>query len=139
MEKNQHHDLVFTRLKKTLKSHEPQLSVQTDSSTNYYLNSRKPDAKGKTLFFGAVQLRKSYVSYHLFPVYLFPDLLIDISPELKKRMQGKSCFNFKDIDEDLFAELDAVTKNSFLRFKLKISFSVCMVSKPELQNHNVMA
>ena len=117
MAKKQLHDLVFQRLRKSLKRHERRLSVQTDSPTNFYLNSRKADAKGKPLFFGAVQLRKSYVSYHLFPVYLFPDLLDDISPELRKKMQGKSCFNFKQIDEDLFAELDALTKNSLLRLK----------------------
>ena len=117
MAKKQQHDSVFERLKDSLKRHEQQLSVETDSPTNFYLNSPKADAKGKPVFFGAVQLRKSYVSYHLFPVYLFPELLNDISPELRKRMQGKSCFNFKEIDEDLFTELDALTKKSLLRFK----------------------
>lgn len=117
MATTQQHDLVFERLRNSLKKHERQLSVQTDTPTNFYLNSSKADAKGKPVFFGAVQLRKSYVSYHLFAVYLFPDLLDDISPELKKRMQGKSCFNFKKMDEALFTELDALTKKSFLRFK----------------------
>ena len=117
MTEKQQHALVFERLRNSLKRHERQLSVQTDTPTNFYLNSLKADEKGKPVFFGAVQLRKSYVSYHLFPVYLFPDLLDDISPELRKRMQGKSCFDFRKMDEDLFTELDALTKQSFLRFK----------------------
>jgi hypothetical protein len=33
---------------------------------------------------------------------MFPDLLKDLQPELKKRRQGKSCFNFKTIDEEQF-------------------------------------
>ena len=44
------------------------------------------------------------------PVYVNPKLLNNISPELKRRMQGKSCFNFKKIDESLFEELAVLTK-----------------------------
>lgn len=117
MAKNEQHEAVFQLLKKSLKNHESQLNVRTDGPTSFYLNCQAPDAKGKPVFFGAVQLKKSYVSYHLMPVYMFPDLLDGISLGLKKRMQGKSCFNFKEIDETLFAELDALTKTSFQRFK----------------------
>jgi len=49
------------------------------------------------------------------PVYIFPDLLKNISPALKKRMQGKSCFNFTKIDEALIAELDDLTKRGIER------------------------
>ncbi len=72
---------------------------------------------GREVWFGAVGPRKSYVSYHLMPVYWFPELLKGISPALKKRMQGKSCFNFKEMDEDLFAELAALTETCYQRFK----------------------
>ena len=107
---------VFQRLKKSISKHKRKLDVQTDEPTSYYLNCPKPDSNGKPVFFGAVQARKSYVSYHLMPVYMYPDLLEGISPELKKRMQGKSCFNFKKIDEAVFKELDALTKNALQRF-----------------------
>ena len=33
------------------------------------------------------------------PVYGLPELLADISPELRRRMQGKACFNFTRVDE----------------------------------------
>jgi flagellar motor switch protein FliG len=46
---------------------------------------------------------------------MFPDLLKDISPELKKHMQGKSCFNFKKVEPELLEELDQLTKKSFER------------------------
>ena len=35
----------------------------------------------------------------------------------KKRMQGKSCFNFTTVDEVLFAELSQLTAAGFKRFK----------------------
>ena len=117
MAQSEQHDSVFQTLKEFLKTHEQHLVVQTDSPTNFYLNGPKPNEKGKPVFFGAVQSRKSYVSYHLMPVYMFPDLLDGLSPELMKRMQGKSCFNFKETDELLFRELETLTKKSFQRFK----------------------
>lgn len=110
-------EAAFQKLKTMLKQHERQLDVQADSPDNYYLNGPNPDAKGKPVFFGAVQKKRAYVSYHLMPVYLFPDLLNDISADLRKKMQGKSCFNFKSVDDSLFEELDALTKRAFQRFK----------------------
>jgi hypothetical protein len=77
---------------------------------------------GKPSWFGAVTTGKAYVSYHLIAVYAFPDLLNDISPELKKRMQGKSCFNFKAVDEELFKELASLTEASYKRCKEKKFF-----------------
>jgi len=61
-------------------------------------------------------MSKSYVSLHLFPVYMFLDLLKGMSPELKKRMQGKTCWNFKKAEDALFAELGEIVSASFQRF-----------------------
>ena len=47
-----------------------------------------------TTWFAGTRLGKRYVSYYLMPVYVEPSLLDGISPELRRRMQGKSCFNF---------------------------------------------
>jgi hypothetical protein len=68
---------------------------------------------GKPLFFASVKQAKSYVGFHLMPVYVQPALLSGLSLELRRRMQGKSCFNFTRIDERLFAELDALTRAAF--------------------------
>jgi hypothetical protein len=40
-----------------------------------------------------------------------------MSPELRKRMQGKACFNFKAVDKSLFEELAALTREGYERFK----------------------
>ena len=36
-------------------------------------------------------------------------LLEAMSPDLRKRMQGKSCFNFTKVDVALFDELSTIT------------------------------
>jgi hypothetical protein len=64
-----------------------------------------------------VQIRRGYVSFHLMPVYVEPKLLSALSPELKKRMQGKSCFNFKQIDRALFKELAALTEAGYVSYQ----------------------
>jgi hypothetical protein len=40
-----------------------------------------------------------------------PEFLKKVSPALKKRMQGKSCFNFTSVDAELAAELDQLTSS----------------------------
>lgn len=57
-----------------------------------------------------VRLGKAYVSFHLMPLYMNAALTSTISPELKKRMQGKTCFNFKNPpDTDQLTELSRLT------------------------------
>ena len=85
-------DDIFSTLKNMLKPYEPDFQVKRDAADNYCLETVKAD--GTPEMFAAVQIKKSYVSFHLFPVYLDPALLDEISDALRKRMQGKSCFNF---------------------------------------------
>jgi hypothetical protein len=61
------------------------------------------------MWFGAVQVGKAYVSYHLMPLYMNPVMQAKVTEPLKKRMQGKSCFNFKTCEEELFADLRVLT------------------------------
>jgi hypothetical protein len=48
---------------------------------------------------------------------MFPDLLDGLSEGLKKRMQGKSCFNFTTVDESYIAELAQLTKAGIERYR----------------------
>lgn len=108
---------VFTKLKSILEQYEPNLTVLHNKSDNYYLNTPTTEAIKKPEFFGAVQVKKSYVAVHLMPIYYYPELLDNISKGLKSKMQGKSCFNFKDIDENLFSELNSLTGSCFEKYK----------------------
>jgi hypothetical protein len=108
--------LVFEELKNILKPYEKQLTLKTDSSDSYYLDGPYSEKRKKELFFGSAQIKKNYVSFYLMPVYMYPELLQDASPELKKRMQGKSCFNFKKVEPELFAELAELTRKGAEKF-----------------------
>jgi hypothetical protein len=107
---------IFSRLKGILQD-VPGALVTADGPEGYSLNTPYTERYQKELFLGAVQIKKNYVSFHLMPVYVFPELLEGISPGLKKRMQGKSCFNFKQVDETLFAELAALAARGIERFR----------------------
>jgi hypothetical protein len=63
--------------------------------------------------FAAVQIKKAYVSFHLMPVYLQPSLLAGVSADLRARLHGKSCFNFKTVDLELLRELTALTQTGY--------------------------
>lgn len=110
-------DEVFTALKRCLEPHAVHLVLKADTADNYYLNLHYTREDGYQGYFGSVQIKKNYVSYHLMAVYAFPEMLESVSDKLKKRMQGKSCFNFKKPEPELFAELEQLTKLGFERFK----------------------
>ena len=108
---------VFAALKKILNPYEKKLSVVRYKPEYYYLETVLPCYKGKAICFGAIRLGKNYVSYYLMPVYMNAALERRISPELKKCMQGKSCFNFTEIDPILFRELADLTAAGFKGFR----------------------
>ena len=109
--------LVFEKLKSILKPYETGLNITADAPEAYSLDGPYSEKWKKELFFGSAQIKKNYVSFYLMPVYMYPDLLREISPELKKRMQGKSCFNFKKVEPELFRELEDIAKKSYERFQ----------------------
>lgn len=106
---------VFETLKAILKPYAKNLTITADTSDAYSLDGPYSEKYKKALFFGAAQIKKNYVSFYLMPVYMFPELLKGMSPELKKHMQGKSCFNFKKVEPDLFKELTQLTRLSVER------------------------
>lgn len=65
--------------------------------------------KKEPAWFASVQRKKNYVSWHLMPLYALPALHSRVPPELQKRMQGKSCFNFRTVDASLFDLLEKLT------------------------------
>jgi len=109
-------DATFLALKKVLKPYEHRLVVQADNENNYCLITKHIMKNKQPLWFAGVRKGKAYVSYHLIPIYACPELAKGMSPELKKRMQGKTCFNFKKVDDKLFKELGQLTKTALQRF-----------------------
>lgn len=103
------HASTFASLSEVLRKHAAGMSIKIDAPGHLYVELPPAGPKGKPRFFGAVQTKKSYVSYHLMPIYEDPALLAGASDALRKRMQGKSCFNFVTEDPQVFEELDALT------------------------------
>ena len=109
--------VVFDRLAAIFTPYRSTLIAKTDEPESLFLETPPSAAYPSGLFFGAVKIGKRYVSFHLMPVYVHPDLLDGMSRELRKRMQGKSCFNFTRPDKALFAELETLTAAGFARFQ----------------------
>jgi hypothetical protein len=77
----------------------------------------RPNAKAHD-FFAFVKPGTSYVSLYLKPVYTWPDLLDDVTPALRKRLQGsRTAFSFAVLDEPLLAELEALVDRAFGRYR----------------------
>jgi len=110
---------VFESLKSILKPFAKKLTVKNDTKDVYYLDGPYSEKWKKELYFASTHIKKNYFSLYLMPVYMYPDLLKGISPELKKNMQGKSCFNFKKVDKGLFEELSQLTKRGFERLMME--------------------
>jgi len=115
---------VFDALRDVLRKQSKKLAIQKDEPGYYALDSRKPSPlpqhKGRPMPLGAVKLGKASVSYHLVPLYTDPALMKHVPPALKKRMQGKACFNFKAApDRELLRELGDVTEIAVKHWKAK--------------------
>ena len=112
-------DIIYSRFKEMLSKYDgKKLQIRAGKPDQCELIGPPTQrSKGKEVWFGAARIGKRYVSYHLMPVYVSPNLLDGISPELKKRMQGKSCFNFTHVDEKLFRELGDLTERGYECYK----------------------
>lgn len=105
---------VHDRLRAILAPYRDDLTVSKDEPGGMTLEL--PGYEGQPWgYVAGTRLGQRYVSFYLMGVYGEPDLLNGMSPELRRRMQGKSCFNFSKVDEGLLAELEALTKESVAR------------------------
>lgn len=108
---------VYAELRRIMEPYAERLDVKQDDDAALYLDTHHLQKNKKPVFFGAVQVKKAYVAYHLMPVYSDPALLDGISDELRARMQGKSCFNFKRAEPELFEELAALTASAVASYE----------------------
>jgi hypothetical protein len=111
-------EIVFDRLRSILRRQRGSLSVSDDTNNRFCLEGKAGPAtlkawggkrKAATIPVAWVQIGKGYVSFHHMALYGSATLHAAMSKELKARMQGKSCLNFKVVDEPLFEELEALT------------------------------
>jgi len=117
---------IFFRLREILRKNSGSLTIRSDKPDHYGLEAGTGPAtlkiwggklKSPTIPVAWVQIGKAYVSFHLMGIYMNTALLKNISNELTARMQGKTCFNFKKVDEKLFKELEHLTTQSIICFR----------------------
>ena len=109
---------VFEQLRSILKKHAGSLEVSEDTPTRYCLTGTVGPAtlqawggkmKTKAIPVAWVQIGKAYVSFHHMALYGSSLLRDGMSEELGRRMQGKTCFNFRNESEVPLLELDELT------------------------------
>src|SRR5438093_9866742 len=104
-------DAIFASLRSILERHSAPFEVTDSGPKSYCLEGKIGPAvvrawggkvKRPTIPVAWVQVGKAYVSFHLMGIYGNRPLLEGMSKQLKARMQGKTCFNFKRQDDKLF-------------------------------------
>ncbi len=109
---------TFAALRAILEPQAKRLTVTVDAPGHFELASpTMTDRIGRPLFCAAVKINKSSVSYHFMPLYGNMSLRNSLSPALRKRLQGKVCFNFTTVELGQLKELAAVTKKGIAGFK----------------------
>ncbi|MDQ0465024.1 hypothetical protein QO010_002808 [Caulobacter ginsengisoli] len=124
------HDAVAAQLAALMRRHAVGMIETKGGETSLEMVAPHPNPlhPKQPMWFGGVRSGKAYASYHLMPLYTHPALLERLSPELKKRMQGKSCLNFKAADEGLFEELAAITQEGARLYAEPLTYSEGAVS-----------
>jgi hypothetical protein len=108
--------VIFQWIRALYAKHAPACVVLHDEAGRYHLGTHHVRPRdGYRMWFGGVEIKKSYVSAHVMPVYVYPQLLDSVSVALRRRMQGKACFNFKAMDIPLLAELGALIDDGAVR------------------------
>jgi len=82
-------------------------------NTKVSLFGKKPQ---KTYIAGVIQ-QKNYVSFYFSPVYSHPDEFQNISPNLKKTLKGKSCFNISKLTPQILSELEELLERGIEKYK----------------------
>jgi hypothetical protein len=102
---------IFLKLRAVMLEAAPGMMVTADTSTNFTLKTSWLEKRTKEpAWFGWIAIKKSYVAYHVMPLYSLPALNALVPADLEKRRQGKTCFNFKKADIDLFEQMSVLTE-----------------------------
>lgn len=89
----------------------PGMVIAEDTPTSLTLKTPWIEARTKQpAWFGSIAIKKSYVAYHVMPLYSLLALNDAVPPSLETRRQGKTCFNFKKADPALFEDIRLLTE-----------------------------
>jgi hypothetical protein len=109
-------DAIYQRLRSILQPHILQMQVIQDNERGLYLNARTRMRNGQPLFFAAAMITPPEVSFYVFAVELYPEL-VDAFPLLAEHLQGTHCFTFRTLSDEQFAAMDDLVAASHERLK----------------------
>ncbi len=106
--------VIFAQLKSLLTKQASGLDVRKDNASAYELYGKKTvETQNKTvdgMYFASAVMRKGGVSLYFFPIYTHLKEVGPVPAELKKCMNGKSCFQIKKDDKKLYAQVRDLLK-----------------------------
>ena len=106
-------DPIYSRLREIMLSAvDEHLDVTRDEPGDLVVRTRTHDAKGQQEWFGTVNIKKSYVAFHLMPLYERQALLEELAEPLAARRHGKTCFNFNSEDEQAYTQLQELVRSA---------------------------
>ncbi|MFX0005453.1 MAG: hypothetical protein ACFFAV_01870 [Candidatus Hermodarchaeota archaeon] len=73
--------------------------------------------KSQPTYIAGVIQQKSYISFYFSPIYSHPELFSDISPNLRKVLKGKSCYNINKTSPQLLIEIESILEKGINKYK----------------------
>jgi len=112
---------IFKKVKSILQGFESSTLVGRGNDTKYEMTGTKNvfmfGREIKGMYFAGAMITKGFVSLHYMPIYCNPKLIAEIPPNLKKLLKGKSCFNIKKDDDEIYKSIKALVKNGKAFYK----------------------
>jgi hypothetical protein len=121
--------IIFSKLKDILEKHSNKFLTKEEyigsqakqKKPGYHLYGSKEVSlfgkKPQPIYIAGVIQQKNYVSLYLSAIYSHPELFKNISPQLKKVLKGKSCFNINKITPQILKETEEVLKIGIRKYK----------------------
>jgi hypothetical protein len=104
---------IFNRIKKLLLPYGKKMETRVDAAGQYQLYIIKDIELGGRKFsecyFGGTVIQKTMVAFYFFPIYTHPKEFM-LPDSIKKNLKGKSCFNFKKLNEGQEKAIAALLK-----------------------------
>jgi hypothetical protein len=93
---------IFDRIRQLLVPYGKKMDVRADKPGNYQLyiitDWELAGRKFNECYFCGTTIKQTMVSFYFFPFYTHPDKLTIPEP-IRKNLKGKTCFNFKKLDD----------------------------------------
>src|SRR6478672_2211613 len=100
---------IQNKLRAILSKYCPPLTAKVDTPRRYELYSIKDlvidGRKRSEVYFAGAIIQKSFVGFYFMPMYSNPEFVEELTPDLKKCIKGKACFNLRKADPELFKQI----------------------------------